>query len=88
MYGIIREGNRQYYITRILGFYNDIGDPDFGRYFIVLDRDKKKLQKAYLYNPEVKPQLDLRVLLLNNDTSDWIVDEHNFGCVVFCQELI
>lgn len=87
MYGIIREGNKQYYITRILGFYNDSEDPDLGRYFIVLDRNKKKIQKVYLYNPEVKPHLDLRVLLLDNDTDDWILDEHEFGCVDFLSEV-
>lgn len=70
MYGIIREGNKQYYITRILGYYGDKNRPKdaFGQYYIVLDCEKKTIIKKYVYNPESKPCLDLSVLLLDDNT--------------------
>lgn len=85
MYGIIREENRKYYITKILGFYSDNENKKetFGQHFIVLDKEKKRLVKVYQFNPEVKPHLDLMVITMDDDMSDWIVDEHNHGCVGF-----
>lgn len=85
MYGIIREGNRKYYITKILGFYSDNENKKetFGQHFIVLDKEKKRLVKVYQFNPEVKPHLDLMVITMDDDMSDWIVDVNNHGCVGF-----
>lgn len=43
MYGIIREGNRQYYITKIFGYYDDNKNKQkkysYEQYYIVLDGD-------------------------------------------------
>lgn len=54
MYGIIREGNGQYYITRILGYYADdeYEKYNYGRYYIVLDKNEKTLIKVYQFKPE------------------------------------
>lgn len=89
MYGIIREGNRKYYITKILGFYGENGHRggSLGQFFIVLDRAKKSLIKVYQYNPEVRPELDLRVILLDDDTSDWVLDSYEHGCVEFLAQI-
>lgn len=85
MYGIIREENRNYYITKILGYYDDNEQEkySYGQYFIVLDREKKTLIKIYEFKPESKPYLDLSVLLLDDNTDDWVLNRHNHGCVDF-----
>ena len=85
IYGIIREGNRNYYITKILGFYDDNEHEKYSydQYFIALDRDKKTLIKIYRFEPDARPHLNLSVLLLDNDKDGWVVNEKGYGCIGF-----
>ena len=84
MHAIIRKGNGEYYISAIFGYYSDSHqEPYYGSYFVVFDEDKDNLIKQQVFNPETKPELDLMVLIVDRDESDWEENKYGFGGVSF-----
>lgn len=84
MHAIVRTGNKGYYISAVFGYYRDGNDKNlFNTYYIILDKDKKNLIRQPLYNPKMKPYLDMMVLIVDDDDSNWIIDVRGFGGVDF-----
>jgi len=82
MHAIVRKGNGEYYISVILGCYDDTpNDYKHSRYFIVLNEEKDKIVKQPMFNPDKKPYLDQMVLLIDDNQSNWIMREDGYGCV-------
>lgn len=76
MHAIIRKGNKEYYISVVLGFYR-INPKADKYYFVVLNEDKNKLIKCDQYFPG--NILSPRLLIVDNDTSNWNKDENGIG---------
>ena len=85
MNAIIRIGNGDYYCSAVFGIYNDeiTTHNSFNMYCIVFDKDKKRLVKQPMFNPEIRPFLDKMVLIFNTDHTDWELDENGYGGVDF-----
>lgn len=81
MHAIIRKGNGEYYISVILGCYEEPSKDYTHRYFIVLNEEKDKIIKQPMFNPNKKPYLDQMVLLIDDDQNNWIIQEDEYGCV-------
>ena len=52
MHAIVRKGNGEYYISVILGCYDDASNDYTHRYFIVLNEEKDKIIRQPMFNPE------------------------------------
>ncbi len=85
MHGIIRTGNGKYYTSAIFGYYSDKEEEyDYEAYYIVFDESKSRLIKKFEYNPESRPHLDLQVLLVDGNRSQWVRCENSrYGGVDF-----
>jgi len=81
MHAIVRKGNGKYYISVILGCYNDASNDYTHRYFIVLNEEKDKIIRQPMFNPKKKPHLDQMVLLIDDNQNDWIIQEDGYGCI-------
>ena len=73
MHAIVRKGNGGYYISVILGCYNDTLDDYAQRYFIVLNEEKDRIVKQRMFNPDKKPYLDQMVLLIDDNQNGWVL---------------
>lgn len=91
MHAIVRCGNGRHYISTVFGYFCNITAADdyqrylegiYNQYCLVLDKDKKKLIKQYIYDKKNK-YLDPSVLLLESGRDDWEADEEGYGCVRF-----
>ncbi len=91
MYAIVKNGDGTYYTSAVFGeFCRITAEDDKGKYhervhnwfYVVLDREKKKLVKKYVYPAENK-YLDPRVLVTDCDKSGWVLDEKGYGCSDF-----
>lgn len=82
MHAIVRKGNGKYHISVVLGCYDDTPeDYKHSRYFIVLNEEKDKIIKQPMFNPDKKPYLDQMVLLIDDNQSNWVIQEDGYGCV-------
>ncbi len=82
MHAIVRKGNGEYYISVILGCYDDTpNDYKHSRYFIVLNEEKDKIIKQPMFNPSKKTYLDKMVLLVDDNQKDWVIQEDGYGCI-------
>ena len=97
MYAIIREGNGKYYTSVVFGFFCKItANEDYQRYierlhnqyFLVLNSEKNKLVRKYVYPREDAPYLDPKVLITDEQCDDWIIlDEYWQGYAAFLSDL-
>lgn len=95
MHAIVRCGQGQHYISTVFGYYCKITATDdyeryleriHNQYFLVLNKEKKRLIKQYIYDENSK-YLDPSVLIVESDNSDWSVDDNGQGCVGFLSEV-
>lgn len=92
MHAIIRQGNGQYYVSAVFGYYQDIiaaGDhkryPDEvykPPYWIVLDPEKKRLIRWPTVAPDQIYYIP-QILIVDSDQSNWVMDDQGIGCVDF-----
>lgn len=92
MQAIVCLGGGKYYISEVFGYYNGRredsayardGNDIFSKYYIVLDQEKKKLVRHYQYDVKMRPEISPQILLLNNSTEGWILNEDGTGGVDF-----
>lgn len=95
MHAIVRCGKGQYYISTVFGYFCKITATDdykrylesiHNQYYWVLDREKKKLIKQYVYDKNSK-YLDPSVLVVESNEDDWQTDEDGCGCVSFLKDV-
>ncbi len=91
MHGIICQGNGQYYISAVYGYYKNITATDdykqyiqsiHNPYWVVWDKEKKKLIKWLNMKPNTKYIIP-QILIVNSDQENWKIDENGEGCVDF-----
>lgn len=91
MHVIVRCGQGRYYISTVFGYYCEATAADdlqqyreriYNSYYLVLNKEKNKLIKQYIFNKNNK-YLDPSVLIIENDRSNWIADDEGQGCVEF-----
>jgi len=91
MHAIIRCGKGEYYLSTVFGYFCNITATDnhqkyleriHNQYYLVLDKDKKKLIKQYTFNKASK-YLDLSILIVESNNEGWELDENGYGCVKF-----
>lgn len=92
MQAIVCLGNGAYYLSKVFGYYKKVDSDDdyqryiqsiYSQYYIVLDEEKKKLVRHYAYDLSKRPQMHLRILLIDDSTEDWIINKDGTGCVDF-----
>ena len=84
MYAIIREGNGQYYMSMVFGYY-DMGrnSNDYKhRYWVVLNKEKTALVNQATLFPDSK-YLSPVVLIADSDESNWRNDRDKMQSVDF-----
>lgn len=95
MHAIVRCGQGQHYISTVFGYYCKTTATDdykrylegiHNRYYLVLNREKNRLIKQYIFDKNSK-YLDPTVLIIESDSSDWTVDDKGQGCVSFLSEV-
>ncbi|MGN1134004.1 MAG: hypothetical protein ACI4RN_06065 [Oscillospiraceae bacterium] len=91
MHALIRQGNGDYYVSYVFGYYRNItATDDYERYiesihnpyWIVWNENKTKLIKLLEMEPDTKyiiPQL----LIIDADQGNWILNDDGEGCVDF-----
>ena len=85
MYVIIRLDNKKYYTSKVFGIYKETDSKEgWDDFYIVLNEEKDKLIKVYKYN--VEENIDVRVLELNQDIDDLILDEEGHGHIDFLND--
>lgn len=84
MYAIVREGNGQYYMSMVFGYY-DMGrnSNDYKhRYWVVLNKEKTALVNQATLFPDSKT-LSPVVLIVDSDESNWRKDNDKMQSVDF-----
>lgn len=81
MHAIVRKGKGEYYVSVVLGYYSDDSTDVFTNYYIVLNEEKNKIVKQSSFNPIRKPHLDSMILLIDDNQTDWIIQEDGYGCI-------
>mgnify|MGYP000011501950 FL=1 len=93
MYAIVRKDRGGFYTSVVFGFFCK---PQAGGlfkkprknpsdyFYLVLNEDKTCLVKHYLF-PQKSKRLDPRILIVEADQSDWVLDSEGQGCVSFLQ---
>ncbi len=91
MHALVRQGNGEFYVSTVFGYYRDVKSEDeFQRYhelihspyYIVWDESKTRLIKLFAVQPDTKyliPQL----LIIDADQSRWVMDEDGVGGVAY-----
>jgi len=54
MFALINPANEPYYRSAVFGYFNDSGK-DWKGFYIVLDREKRRLIRQYENDPQKKP---------------------------------
>lgn len=91
MHALICQGNGKYYVSAVFGYYRDITATDdyerylegiYKPYWIVWDPEKKRLIR---WNTMVKDteSINIQILIIDADQSNWNTDEEGVGCVDF-----
>lgn len=96
MYAIIRKGNEKYYTSYVFGYYCKITSSDdyqkysdsiYNQYYIVLNKEKNKLIKKYVFQKEQKSLIP-QVLITDCDKSDWMLIDDCHGAADFIFDYI
>ena len=91
MHAIIRQGDGKYYISAVYGYYEDYtATDDYDRYleeihkpyWIVWDPEKKRLIRWLTMVPD-ETYIIPQILIVDSDTTNWVIDEKSGGCVNF-----
>lgn len=84
MYAIVREGNGQYYMSMVFGYYDKgRGQNDYGhRYWVVLNKDKTALINQAALFPDSR-YLSPAVLIVDSDQTNWRMDNDKKQSVDF-----
>ena len=91
MHAIIRQGNGEYYISAVFGYFENITATDeyeryiqsiHSPYWIVWDREKKALIKWLNMEPDTKYIIP-QILIIDSDRENWNIDENGEGCIDF-----
>lgn len=89
MHALILQGNGQYYLSYVFGYYRDsdtenVYDGGRTRYWIVWNRNRKRLIRWYDL-VQGSPYLILQTLIVDSDQSNWNKDDsdYGYGCVDF-----
>lgn len=95
MHAIVRCGQGQHYIATVFGYFCKVKTTDdyqrylegiYNRYYLVLNNEKNKLVKQYIFDRSSK-YLDPSVLIIESDNSNWTEDDEGQGCVDFLSEV-
>ena len=97
MHAIIRQGNGEYYVSAIFGYFKNITATDeyeryiqsiHSPYWIVWDKEKKALIRWLNMEPNTKYMIP-QLLIVDSDYENWNIGENGEGCVDFLsKELI
>ncbi len=91
MHALIMPEDKEYYISAVFAHYLDQPIPDeeldsivdpFKPYWIIWDKDKKKLIRWFDMIPDSR-YLNPQILIVDSDQDNWIKDKHSQGCVDF-----
>lgn len=95
MYAIIRLGKREYYISAVFGYYCVITAIDdyerylegiHNQYYLVLNKEKNKLVKQYIYDRNSK-YLEPSVLIVDCSQDNWNVDSEGHCGIDFLADV-
>ncbi|MBQ8496987.1 MAG: hypothetical protein IJ489_05975 [Clostridia bacterium] len=84
MYAIIRLGNGKFYTSPVFGYYKNPAQADdyFSYYYIVFNRENDRLIRCDEMEQDTK-YLIPRVIIVDTDTTDWLLEEDGTGGVSF-----
>ncbi len=91
MHAIIRQGNGEYYISAVFGYFRNItATEEYERYiqsihspyWIVWDKEKKSLIKWLTMEPNTKYIIP-QILIVDSERENWNMDENGEGCINF-----
>lgn len=95
MYAIVRNADGTYYTSTVFGYFCKVTATDdyeqylesiHNQFYLVLNEKKDCLVKKYVFPKESK-YLDPKILIVDADQRDWVLDEANHGCVDFLHEV-
>lgn len=96
MHAIIRQGDGKYYISAVYGYYEDYtATDDYDRYleethkpyWIIWDPEKKRLIRWLTMVPDGTYMIP-QILIVDSDTTNWVIDEKSGGCVNFLNKAL
>lgn len=83
MHAIICQGNGQYYLSAVFGWYLDRdGYDDYRDYWIVWNPQKKRLIRWPTFR-QGNQGMTKQILIVEADRSNWKLNEKGEGCVDF-----
>lgn len=95
MYAIVRNADGTYYTSTVFGYFCKVtATDDYEQYlesihkqfYLVLNEKKDCLVKKYVF-PKGSKYLDPKILIVDADQRNWVLDEANHGCVDFLHEV-
>lgn len=94
MYAIIRNEKGKYYTSTVFGYFCKVTAKDnydkylesiYKRYYLVLNYEKTKLIKKYIFEKNNK-YLNPQILIVDSEQENWIINEDGQGCISFLIE--